>query len=106
MVVNYTRFKFTEGFSFKPIETATMERLDDSFVVNIYPYYNYSGIYYIESVRRKIFGTVVFRTMKSDVNNSDLSQLNTFNEYFISIAPDGSRASIYKSNLEGIMLKF
>ncbi|WP_246937693.1 hypothetical protein [Gelidibacter sp. F63206] len=83
-----------------------MERLDNSFKVSIYPYYNYSGIYYVESVKRKIFGTVIFRTMKSDEENSDLDLLNSFNEYFISISPDGSRVSIYKKSLEGIMLKF
>lgn len=106
MVANYTKFKFTEGFSFKPIQTATMERLENSFKVNIFPYYNYSGIYYIVSVKRKIFGTVIFRKMKSDEENSDLDLLNPFNEYFISIAPDGSRVSIYKKSLEGIMLRF
>ncbi len=105
-MVIYTKGKTTNEFSYKQIN-ATIDRTDSSFLINIdFPYTHYSGIYHIASSKKKLLGTTVFRTMKSYDENPDLNLLFDFNEFYISISPNGKRVSIYKSNLEGIMLKY
>lgn len=105
-MTTYTKCKSTNGFAYKET-TAFIQRTDNSFMVNIYlPYKDYSGIYYIISSKKKLLGTTVFRTLKTDEQNPNLDLLTDFNEFFISVSPNGKRVSIYKSNLEGIMLKY
>src|SRR5690606_21150015 len=104
-MVTYTKGKTTDGFSDKEI-TANVQRVENCFMINVFPYFNFTGIYTINSTKKKLLRTTVFRTMKSDEENPNLDLLNDFNEFYISISPNGKRVSIYKSNLEGIMLKY
>ena len=104
-MINYTKGKPTDGFSYKDV-TATIQRAENCFIINVFPYFNFTGIYTIISSKKKLLGTTVFRTMKSDEENPNLDLLSIHNEFFISISPNGKRVSIYKSNLEGIMLKY
>ncbi|MCB0747086.1 MAG: hypothetical protein KDC90_06420 [Ignavibacteriae bacterium] len=101
----YTRYKLTGEFSYKPIQMASIERHGDFFEINVFPFLNLCGKYYIESSKKKILGTIVYRTMKSDGITSDVSFINGYNEFFISISPNGRLVSIYNISLEGIMLK-
>lgn len=108
MKVNFRKYKFTNQIFTKSIDSAEIEKFDDHFEVKIMPYFTYSGKYYIESIIQKDKLQTVYRVMKRDFNDNseiDFDYLNPYNEYFISLRFDGCKVSIFKQDLDGIILK-
>lgn len=100
---NYNRFKFTNGIFFKSIQLAKAKIYLDRFEVEIFPYFNYSGIYYI--LQSAPHGNGVLNTVVKEINGQ-IQPFNPINPQYIFISNEGNVLKIFDGNLVGIILKF
>lgn len=103
----YSKYKFTSDLFYKKIEKATVDTYKDCFVVKIFPFFQYSGHFFIHSIISENQKKIVYRTMlqKSDSENVDFDLINPYNEFFIGFCSHSKKISIFQSNLDGIILK-
>ncbi|PXW16680.1 hypothetical protein C8D70_103180 [Chryseobacterium sp. CBTAP 102] len=103
LVFNYSKIKFTNEITFKPIQIATAEVYKDRFEITIYPYSAYSGTYIIVKSQKQsdgILNTVV------KVDGGNFSQYNSQKPCFVHISERANILKIYDENRIGIILKF
>ena len=93
MKYHFSKFKFTNGIFYKSIQSASIEQFADRFEINVFPYFNYCGTYYIESIGKDALGRIVYITSSQT------------GEYYISISSDKKKVRIFKSDKTGIILK-
>ena len=105
MEYHFSKFKFSSGFFYNRIQLATLEHTSGIFRVNIIPYFAYSGKYHIHSVVEKDSNRTLFKTMKISKDTIGFENLDSSNQYFISLSHDGNKAMIFQKDLDGIILK-
>jgi len=103
LIFNYSRIKFTNDITFKPIQIATAKVFKDRFEITVYPYSAYSGTYVI--IKSQIQGEGMLNTVVK-VDNGDFSQYNSQKPCFVHISERANILKIYDENRIGIILKF
>lgn len=103
--INFRKFKFTNNFFYRSVESASIEVHKDKFIVSIFPYFTYSGTYLIHSIEKNVFNETIYKTMKIIEGIDEIDLINPYNEIYISISKDLNKAKIFKRNLDGIILK-
>lgn len=103
LTFNYSRIKFTNDITFKPIQIATAKVFKDRFEITVYPYSAYSGTYVI--IKSQIQGEGMLNTVVK-VDNGDFSQYNSQKPCFVHISERANILKIYDENRNGIILKF
>ena len=100
---NYNRFKFTNDIFFKTIQIAKVKVYLDRFEIEIFPYLNYSGTYYIlQSVPHD---KGVLNTVVKEINGQ-IQSFDPVNPQYVYISNEGNVIKIFDGNLVGIILKF
>jgi len=105
MIYHFSKFKFTTGIFYKKIDKAVIEHTNNCFKISIYPFFSYSGKYYIDHISEKDSKRNIYLTMRSEEENPDLSLLDNFNKVYISLSFDGKKLMIFDSKMDGIILK-
>lgn len=103
LVFNYSKIKFTNEITFKPIQIATAEVYKDRFEITIYPYSAYSGTYVIIKSQKQ--GDGILHTIIK-VGNGNFSQYSSQIPCFVHISERANIIKIYDENRIGIILKF
>jgi hypothetical protein len=107
MTYHFSKYKFAADFFYKKIELATVKVFSDCFYVQVYPYFSYSGKYYIHSIYSEDSEKIIYRTMYRNMNEEaiDLDYINSYNEFFIGIYKSGRKVTIFQQSLIGIIFK-
>lgn len=101
----FKKYKFTTDIFYKTIDHAIVEHKDNIFMVEIMPFFNYGGKYYIESVSKKDNERTIYSTKKSHGEKFDSENFEYLEQHFISLSHDGSKVMIFNNNGEGIIIK-
>ncbi len=78
----FKKYKFTTDIFYKTIDHAIVEHKDNIFMVEIMPFFNYGGKYYIESVSKKDNERTIYSTKKSHGEKFDSENFEVQDEYF------------------------
>lgn len=103
LVFNYSKIKFTNEITFKPIQIATAEVYKDRFEITIYPYSAYSGTYIIVKSQKQSDG--MLKTVIK-VDGGNFLQYSSQIPCFVHISERANILKIYDENRIGIILKF
>ena len=101
---SYNKFKALDQIFYKNIQSASFEILEDRINVGLFPLVFYSGTYLIDDV--SINSTrILYSTFKIIGDEQDIDLFNEVNQFAISFTPDYRKASIFRMDKTGILLK-
>ncbi len=104
----YSKYKFTTSLFYKKLEKGTVKVYSDCFYIEIFPFFQYTGYYFKHSTITIDQNKTIYRTMiqKDNLHEINLKLINPENEYYIAFYKSKGKISIFKSDYNGIILKF
>lgn len=101
----FKKIKTTSGFLFKPQQNK-VTFTDNSIDVSTFPFFIFSGKYFIHSIEKENNVYTVYKVMKALDNELEPNFDNLFfDEWHIYVAKTGRKIMLYNDSKEGIILK-